>query len=483
MPREAASCLVAPGWYSRGWFRGASAHALDWFLETGIWLLFVVLLVPAIALGFVIGRSEKQKTKTVVQTPAMAAKSLITAARRRSRRTISPQTASDDWITNGGSTLEPALLVARRDQRLERLAAEGRVADASAQVGHRREVLRREPAARVPGRDLRADGPGRRLRRQRRHAARSSGSTRRTSTRRSPSSAAAGRAAASRSATAGSTSASSTGSSSRSTSRPGRSRGQTQVARWQDGYSITAAPLYVDGMVDHRPLRRRVRDPRPRHRLRRDDRQAALAVLHDPGPGRDRPRHVAADRRRVEAGGAPVWQTPSVDPKLGLLYFTTGNAGPGQQRQPARRQEPLRRVDGRARRARPGKLQVGVPDGPPRHLGLRRAEPDDPLRREGQRQGRARHRRGREDRLGLPPEPRDGQAAVPDAGEARAAGRESEDVADAADPAVRAGRAARAVATRSTSRCVQGREAARRSGARRSRRSAPRRCTRPTGRR
>ena len=27
---------------------------------------------------------------------------------------------SDDWITNGGSTLEPALLVARRDQRLER---------------------------------------------------------------------------------------------------------------------------------------------------------------------------------------------------------------------------------------------------------------------------------------------------------------------------------------------------------------------------
>jgi len=30
----------------------------------------------------------------------------------------------------------------------------------------------------------------------------------------------------------------------------------------------------------------------------------------------------------VEGGRAPVWQTPSVDPNLGLLYFTTGNAGP-----------------------------------------------------------------------------------------------------------------------------------------------------------
>jgi alcohol dehydrogenase (cytochrome c) len=27
-------------------------------------------------------------------------------------------------------------------------------------------------------------------------------------------------------------------------------------------------------------------------------------------------------------GGAPVWQTPAVDPELGLLYFSTGNAGP-----------------------------------------------------------------------------------------------------------------------------------------------------------
>src|SRR5690606_6230616 len=27
-------------------------------------------------------------------------------------------------------------------------------------------------------------------------------------------------------------------------------------------------------------------------------------------------------------GGAPVWQTPAVDPELGLIYFSTGNPGP-----------------------------------------------------------------------------------------------------------------------------------------------------------
>ena len=59
--------------------------------------------MPAIALGFVVGRSEKQDTKTVVQTPAMAAKSLIKTAPAFSTDDLW-QTASDDWITNGGST-------------------------------------------------------------------------------------------------------------------------------------------------------------------------------------------------------------------------------------------------------------------------------------------------------------------------------------------------------------------------------------------
>jgi alcohol dehydrogenase (cytochrome c) len=42
------------------------------------------------------------------------------------------------------------------------------------------------------------------------------------------------------------------------------------------------------------------------------------AVGHDTWPNNDRWKH----------GGAAVWQTPAVDPKLGLLYFSTSNASP-----------------------------------------------------------------------------------------------------------------------------------------------------------
>ena len=76
--------------------------ALDWFLDAGIWLLFAVLLIPAIVLGFALGRSEKQQTKTVVQTPAMAAKALIEPAPAFSTGDLAA-TPGDDWITNGGS--------------------------------------------------------------------------------------------------------------------------------------------------------------------------------------------------------------------------------------------------------------------------------------------------------------------------------------------------------------------------------------------
>src|SRR4051794_430051 len=74
-----------------------------WFLEVGIWLLLVLLLIPAAAVGYVIGHSSKQKTKTVIQTPAMASRSLITPAPAFSTGDLS-KTAGDDWITNGGST-------------------------------------------------------------------------------------------------------------------------------------------------------------------------------------------------------------------------------------------------------------------------------------------------------------------------------------------------------------------------------------------
>ena len=115
----------------------AKRSALDWFLSIGIWLLFVILLVPAIALGFVVGRSEKQDTKTVVQTPAMAAKSLIKSAPAFSTDDLW-QTAGDDWITNGGSTSNQRYSPLDEINDSNVAEPQGRLADAPAQVGRSR---------------------------------------------------------------------------------------------------------------------------------------------------------------------------------------------------------------------------------------------------------------------------------------------------------------------------------------------------------
>ena len=95
---------------------------------------------------------------------------------------------------------------------------------------------------------------------------------------------------------------------------------QTTIEPWQKGYSITAAPLYLDGMVitgisgGEFGIRGR------------------LTAL-DARTGKVRWRFWTTapgtwGGKGYLRGGAPVWQTPSVDPKLGLLYFTTGNANP-----------------------------------------------------------------------------------------------------------------------------------------------------------
>ena len=47
-----------------------------------------------------------------------------------------------------------------------------------------------------------------------------------------------------------------------------------------------------------------------------------------PGPGELGHDTWPSDNDTWEYGGAAVWQTPAVDPELGLVYFSTGNPGP-----------------------------------------------------------------------------------------------------------------------------------------------------------
>ena len=101
-----------------------------------------------------------------------------------------------------------------------------------------------------------------------------------------------------------------------------------QAERWQNGYTITAAPLYYNGMVivgfagGENGTRGRVKafDAKDGHLL--------WTFYTIPGPGETGHDTWPQNNDAWLHGGGTVWQTPAVDPELGLIYFTTGNPGP-----------------------------------------------------------------------------------------------------------------------------------------------------------
>ena len=145
-------------------------------------------------------------------------------------------------------------------------------------------------------------------------------------------------------------------------------------------------------MVDHGHLRRRVLDPRPRPGLGREDRQEVWR-FYTSRPRREGHDTWPKDNDSWEHGGAPVWQTPAVDPELGLLYFSTGNASPDLDGS-RRAGDNLFAASIVAARRQDGRVPLALPAGAPRHLGLRRAEPRRPLRRRDRRRGAQGARRG-----------------------------------------------------------------------------------------
>ena len=104
----------------------------------------------------------------------------------------------------------------------------------------------------------------------------------------------------------------------------------------------------------HGHVRRRERRPRSRVRPRRQDRAGAVALLHHP-TGASRRRHlaVANDPTPQSATTTPTVAAPSgrrraIDPELGMVYFSTGNAGPDYDGSRAPWRQPLLRLDRRA---------------------------------------------------------------------------------------------------------------------------------------
>jgi alcohol dehydrogenase (cytochrome c) len=101
-----------------------------------------------------------------------------------------------------------------------------------------------------------------------------------------------------------------------------------QAERWQDGYTITTAPLYYDGLVitGFAGAEFGVRG-----RVKAYDASTGALVwtfYTIPGPGEIGHDTWPQDNEIWRSGGGTVWQTPALDSALGLVYFSTGNAGP-----------------------------------------------------------------------------------------------------------------------------------------------------------
>jgi quinohemoprotein ethanol dehydrogenase len=96
----------------------------------------------------------------------------------------------------------------------------------------------------------------------------------------------------------------------------------------QKGYSIVSAPLYYDGMVitgfggGDVGTRGRIKAYSAK------DGKLLWTFYTIPAPGEPGSNTWPKNNEYWKYGGASIWQTPAVDPDLGLLYFSTGNAGP-----------------------------------------------------------------------------------------------------------------------------------------------------------
>jgi alcohol dehydrogenase (cytochrome c) len=95
---------------------------------------------------------------------------------------------------------------------------------------------------------------------------------------------------------------------------------QTNIVSAQNGYSETLAPQIYDGMII-------VGSAGGEWALR------GFVAAYDAKTGQQRWRWMATDPKTYsgdswQSGGAMVWTTPAIDPKLGLVIFSTGNPNP-----------------------------------------------------------------------------------------------------------------------------------------------------------
>ena len=103
---------------------------------------------------------------------------------------------------------------------------------------------------------------------------------------------------------------------------------QTPLEEWQSGYTITSAPLYYDGIV-YSGLSGG--EFGVRGRLTALDAKTGKILWRSftvPDADEIGGDTWPAGTDHAMRGGATIWNTPALDPDLGLIYFATGNCGP-----------------------------------------------------------------------------------------------------------------------------------------------------------
>ena len=101
-----------------------------------------------------------------------------------------------------------------------------------------------------------------------------------------------------------------------------------QLTSWQNGQTITAAPIYADGKIYLGVVGA---DLGTRSFLEAMDAKTGKSVWRFytiPAPGEPGGNTWPQGTDAYKHGGGAIWQAPAYDPDLGLIYFSTGNAGP-----------------------------------------------------------------------------------------------------------------------------------------------------------
>ena len=110
--------------------------------------------------------------------------------------------------------------------------------------------------------------------------------------------------------------------------KTGKEVWRTPVEDWHNGYGVTNAPLYFDGIVYSGITGGEFGI---RGRLTALDAKTGKILWRAytlPAPGEVGSDTWPAGTDHAMRGGASIWNTPALDPELGLVYFAVGNCGP-----------------------------------------------------------------------------------------------------------------------------------------------------------